>query len=338
MTGRLRPPAAVWNRESILELLAREFERATHERRGLSILLVGIDQLQQLSLEHGQSCAESVAAEVAKRLTRPLRSYDHVGRYAAEQFLVLPLSYQDTGEIRSLGQTLCDVIAREPLDVQSKRLPVTVSVGAAAVTEGEPGQYEILRRLEMALYRAQAAGGNRVEMASPARSALRATIPTRDELPVRLLVTIALLACVGVALLVRPGLSCAPFRVADILSSEELSPPLPVDCAATTEKPSDSIMQDLDKQREDHGLLLQETVTCKVSLSAGSHAARLRDQQWLSSLYVNGTYQYRRHVFLTSSEDVPGGRIYTVEVCLLPWWTYLIQPSEACWDRYAFWR
>ncbi len=337
VTEGFRTAAAVWNRESILELLARELERAAHERRGVSVLLVGIDQLQHLSSQRGESYAESVLVEVAKRLTALLRSYDHVGRYAAEQLLVLPLS-QDAGGIASLAQNFCHAIARDPIELPGEHVRLTVTIAAATVSDGQAGHFQLLRQLEIALYRAHAAGGNRVEMVGIAATPARPPIPSRDEVPVRLLVTVGLLVGLAILLLISPGSSCAPFRVADILSSEELPPPLPVDCAATAEKPSDGLLQGLDKQRETRGLLLQETVTCKLSLSSRSRATRVRDQQWLSSLYVNGAYQYRQHVFLAGSEDVPGGRLYTVQVCLLPWWTYLTQPADACWGRYAFWR
>jgi hypothetical protein len=126
--------------------------------------------------------------------------------------------------------------------------------------------------------------------------------------------------------------------VRDIFSSDELPPPLPVNCAATTDRASDLTLASLERQRDAAQLSLQETVSCKVTLSSRNRAERARDQQWLSTLYVNGTYQYRRHIFLAAWEDVPGGRLLTVEVCLMNWWDYLKQPGDACWGEYLFWK
>jgi hypothetical protein len=126
--------------------------------------------------------------------------------------------------------------------------------------------------------------------------------------------------------------------LADVLETGEMPPPLPANCAPTSEQLSDATLQSLDKQREDSGLLLQETITCKIPSTAKSHSEGLSNQKWLSALYVNGVYQYRRHVFLSASQDVRGGTLFTVEICLMPWWAYMKQPGDACWDRYAFWR
>jgi len=113
---------------------------------------------------------------------------------------------------------------------------------------------------------------------------------------------------------------------------------LPADCQPTTERPSDAIMKTLDSQREARGLQMEGTLTCKIK-SAGpkDHSIQI-DQQWLDSIYVNGMLQDKRHVLIAATEKVPGGTLFTVEQCLMPWWTYFKQPHDRCWEQAEFWK
>lgn len=329
---------AIWNRQSIVELLARELARTAREGRNLFVLLVGADQLSILRDQHGESYADQVMSEVAKRMATLLRSYDHIGRYSAEQLLILPVSSDLTGAF-PLAEALRANLAQQPLQVSGNSVPVTISISLASSSDFPSlNHYELLQELESALSRAQAAGGDRAEFARVIRPVSTRPSPARDPVPVRLLISLVLLAGIAGLVLFKPVASCAPFRLHDVFSTDELPPPLPANCAATTATPSALTLASLETQRDAGKLTLQETVTCKVTLSSKNRADRARDQQWLSTLYVNGAYQYRRHVFLAAWEDVPGGRLLTVEVCLMNWWEYLKQPGDTCWGQYLSWK
>ena len=329
---------AIWNRESIIELLARELARTARDGRDLLVLLVGVDQLQSISQQYGEAQGDLVLGEVARRLNAFMRSYDHVGRYGSEQLLVLPLSY-DLGDIFPLATKLREAVSHLPVDVAGTSVPVTISISLTTSAEfPSRNNHELLRELENALHRAQAEGGDRIETVRAVRSASRVSPPARERIRVGLIVSVVLLVAVVALLWISPVWSCAPFRLRDVLEAGELPPPLPTDCAPTSETLSDATMQSLDRQRENGGLLLQETITCKIPAARKSRGEGTRDQQWLSALYVNGVYQYRRHVFLAASQDVRGGTLFTVEICLMPWWDYMKQPGDACWGQYAFWR
>ena len=97
-------------------------------------------------------------------------------------------------------------------------------------------------------------------------------------------------------------------------------------------------MRALDSQRESRGLQLEGVVTCKIASSGPKDRSIQIDQQWLDTIYVNGTMQYKRHVLLAAPEKVQGGTLFTVEQCLMPWWTYMSQPQDRCWEQAEFWK
>jgi diguanylate cyclase (GGDEF)-like protein len=81
-------PTAIWNQDSILELLTRELARTAREGGDLCVMLGGIDPPQNASPEQ-QAQREALLGEIAKRFTTLLRTYDHVGRYGADQLLIV---------------------------------------------------------------------------------------------------------------------------------------------------------------------------------------------------------------------------------------------------------
>ncbi len=142
---------------------------------------------------------------------------------------------------------------------------------------------------------------------------------------------------IGVVFLVAPAWTCAPFRLSDLVDPGELPPPLPPNCTPTAEEPSEATMKALDSQREEMGLALQGTATCKVSESRASRAHGI-DPRWLQSLYIGGVLRFKRHVLIATTQDVPGGTLFTVERCLMPWWKYVDESGSDCWSQVEFWK
>jgi diguanylate cyclase (GGDEF)-like protein len=331
-------PTVIWNRDSILELLTRELARTAREGGDLAVMLAGIDQLQTINSGHGQAQGDLALAEIAKHLSALMRPYDHIGRYSAEQFLIVAPGCKPSNAT-PLAEKLREAVAQSPLEISGTSMRVTLSLAlATAADSASRNQDELLRQLEKVLYRAEADGGNRVE---PVRNSGPATPQTRRQrrhIRLPLVFTGALVLGIAVLFLFAPSWTCAPFLLGDILDTSELPPPLPANCVPTTEVPSEATLRSLESQREARGLVLRGTVTCKIPSSPAARSSRLRDQQWLDNIYAGGTLQYHRQVLIATSQDAPGGTLFTVELCLMPWWKYIDQAGGHCWDPFAFWK
>jgi hypothetical protein len=152
-----------------------------------------------------------------------------------------------------------------------------------------------------------------------------------------LLLAVLLALAVAAVFLLAPAWTCAPFRLGDLYDPGELPPPLPTNCAPTAEEPSEDTLRALDSQREELGLRLQETVTCKVSWSQKSRVHGI-DMRWFQSLYGGGVLRFKRHVLVAATQDVSGGTLFTVERCLVPWWKYIGESGTDCWSQVEFWK
>lgn len=330
-------PTAIWNRDSIVELLAREFARSTREGGSLCVMLAGIDQFKTINSQHGSSQGDVVLGEIAKRLGGLMRPYDHIGRYSTEQLLIVAPSCKPENGM-ALAEKLREAVAQSPVEVSGTGIRATVSLALA--TSGDfstDKQEELLRELEKAQYKAEGNGGNRVEPVSHATSPRR-TRPQRRRIRGSLVLAGALAAAIVVLFLAAPSWTCAPFLLGDILDTSELPPPLPANCVPTSEAPSEVTLRSLESQREARGLALRGRVTCKIPSSPGARSNRVRDQQWLDNIYIGGTLQYHRQVLIAATQDTPSGTLITVEQCLMPWWKYVDQAGGHCWEQIEFWK
>ena len=169
---------SLWNRGVILELVARDILRSRRQGSCTAVMMCDIDHFKEINDQFGHAAGDEVLREVARRLQNAVRSYDLVGRYGGEEFLVA-LNRCDPGSAVSRAENLRKAIENRPFLVAGKRLTVTISVGLALANEfGNSTIDEIMNHADMALYAAKAAGRNCVRLAQPVAA------PTQAESPV----------------------------------------------------------------------------------------------------------------------------------------------------------
>jgi two-component system, cell cycle response regulator len=164
---------AVWNRGAILDLLKGEMERSRRSEDSLGIIMVDVDFFKSVNDTYGHLVGDSVLQEVGHRLALALRSYDSVGRYGGEEFLVV-VPGCDSLNLVVAAERLRHRIADQPIDTTAGPVPVTISLGAAAAQVTESGlisREALLRDADEALYAAKSRGRNRVESAPVANAA-----------------------------------------------------------------------------------------------------------------------------------------------------------------------
>ena len=148
----------IWNRRAILDLLHREIERAARFRASTGVLMLDLDQFKKINDTYGHLTGDAVLKETAQRITQVVRSYDFVGRYGGEEFLVL-LPGCDNEQAEQSGERIRLAVTATPVFAAGSEISVTISIGATA-TIGGP-ETEVLAKADAALYQAKGAGRNR---------------------------------------------------------------------------------------------------------------------------------------------------------------------------------
>jgi two-component system, cell cycle response regulator len=175
----------LWNRGVMTDLLGRELARSRREHVCTAILMCDVDHFKTVNDTYGHHAGDDGLKETAKRLLAAVRSYDFVGRYGGEEFLVVlnncnpPYALARAEEIRK-------AIARTPVPSVNGPIPVSMSVGLLFSEDwGRLPLEELLQEADAALYAAKAAGRNCVKVASPKTSSPDSGSPDYESIRLR---------------------------------------------------------------------------------------------------------------------------------------------------------
>jgi diguanylate cyclase (GGDEF)-like protein len=149
------------NRRRFTETLAVEVRRAERFGDPVSLVLADLDNFKQINDRYGHQTGDEVLRRFADVLRENVRDFDLPVRYGGEEFAVLlPETGLDGAE--QLARRLQTALLRLRLpEISGDRPPVTASFGVAAFPAARSAE-ELLSAADGALYRAKAAGKNRV--------------------------------------------------------------------------------------------------------------------------------------------------------------------------------
>jgi len=142
------------NRRAFSDELRRRVTEAKKHHRPLSLMLVGVDNLGQLSAFEGQDSVDQVLRKVAQVLCAVVRDADLVTRFGWEEFaVILPnTKYDDARKAHHRAQAALAACMQELQNV-------TISSGLAELSE-EDDSGTLAKTAESALSKAKLAGGN----------------------------------------------------------------------------------------------------------------------------------------------------------------------------------
>ena len=161
------PLTNLWNRGAILGVLRKEVARASRTQSPFAVAMVDVDRFKAINDTFGHAAGDAVLRETARRLRSAMRTYDALGRYGGDEFLAV-VPDCDLDRAARFGESFRARIDRKAVETHDGSIPVTVSLGVAAV-ENLPGTSAaaLVRVADAALYRAKTGGRNRVEAALP---------------------------------------------------------------------------------------------------------------------------------------------------------------------------
>lgn len=147
----------LYNRTKMDQALTDEMARAKRTESEFSILLFDVDFFKKVNDTFGHQTGDKVLISLANAAKESLRSYDIIGRWGGEEFLVLcpQCSHNEA----------MDVAERLRQNVQNAHSPVnlehTVSIGVATMKKDDT-PHTLVSRADHALYQAKHEGRNKV--------------------------------------------------------------------------------------------------------------------------------------------------------------------------------
>lgn len=153
------PLTGVLNRRGLEAILERETERASRYGKPLSLIFFDLDSFKEVNDSLGHNFGDSVLIEVSRLVESQLRISDQIGRWGGDEcIIVAPETSQESAQ--HLADRLRTAVEDHPFGPAGH---LSASFGVATFRPGDSNA-TLLKRLDIALYRAKIQGKNRVEL------------------------------------------------------------------------------------------------------------------------------------------------------------------------------
>lgn len=142
------------NRRLFMKQLQRAMTAARPARRGVSVLMLDLDNFKQLNDTLGHDAGDELLRLIGPRLTSVVRASDVVARLGGDEFAVLLDPGPDHAAVGRVAEDIMQAL-REPFRVQGLALRITGSVGVATYPDHARGPDELLKCADVAMYLAK---------------------------------------------------------------------------------------------------------------------------------------------------------------------------------------
>ncbi|HEX8417128.1 MAG TPA: PleD family two-component system response regulator [Methylobacterium sp.] len=155
------------NRRYLDSHLGALFAEAVLKQRPVAALMLDIDRFKTINDTFGHEAGDEVLKAFADRIRTHTRGIDIVARYGGEEIVII-LPDAGVEGAHTIAERIRERIEAVPFSIQrdTREVSVTVSIGVAGRHADDAGPADMLKRADIALYRAKDSGRNRVVAAA----------------------------------------------------------------------------------------------------------------------------------------------------------------------------
>jgi len=156
------------NRALLMDRLTQQISLLKrHDLRG-ALLFLDLDHFKHINDSLGHPVGDSVLRLITARLEASVRLEDTVARLGGDEFVVLLSGLEGkrsevTRHVRQVAEKLRQLLA-EPMLLDGHQLQVTPSIGVALIPDHGNTPADLLKRADIALYRAKDSGRNAIQL------------------------------------------------------------------------------------------------------------------------------------------------------------------------------
>jgi len=163
------PLTGLYNRRYFQASMNRELRRAARKGLPLGIVIVDVDRFKQFNDSAGHDGGDFLLRNLGATVAAQVRLEDITCRFGGDQFSII---FPDTSldSLVRRAEELCQAIRQFTTPWRGKTLSgITSSIGVAVFPDHGSNADELMKAADDALYRAKAAGGDRVKTSAPRR-------------------------------------------------------------------------------------------------------------------------------------------------------------------------
>ncbi|MCX7172957.1 MAG: EAL domain-containing protein [Proteobacteria bacterium] len=170
------PLTGLPNRRLLLDRLQQALAASTRSKRQGALLFIDLDDFKNLNDTLGHDKGDLLLQQVAQRLATCVREGDTVARLGGDEFVVM---LEDLSENLQEAATQTEIVGEKILVALNQAYPLagqphhsTPSIGVALFDEHDNSVDELLKRADLAMYQAKAAGRNTLRFFDPRMQAV----------------------------------------------------------------------------------------------------------------------------------------------------------------------
>jgi two-component system cell cycle response regulator len=156
----------IMNRRAIYKFTRGELERARRIADPISVIFLDIDKFKQINDTYGHLIGDEALKLVAQIIGERSRTYDGVGRWAGDEFLIV-MPGANPEDVHKAARRILDGISGTPLVLPNgEQIFLQASAGVATLQKmtNAPNLIdELINAADEALYRSKSLGGDQVE-------------------------------------------------------------------------------------------------------------------------------------------------------------------------------
>jgi diguanylate cyclase (GGDEF)-like protein/PAS domain S-box-containing protein len=157
------PLTGLPNRLLLMDRARQALTRVHRSNGAVAMLFVDLDKFKAVNDNLGHDVGDRLLVAIAGRLAALMRDSDTVARLGGDEFVVLAEDVEGEHEALQLGARVIDAL-EEPIPVGTAEVSMLASVGIAVSRDPDTDPEAMLREADLAMYRAKASGGRRLEV------------------------------------------------------------------------------------------------------------------------------------------------------------------------------
>jgi diguanylate cyclase (GGDEF)-like protein len=153
------PLTKIANRRQIQIQLKSVLDHAKRKGERFAVLFLDLDGFKHVNDELGHETGDEVLIEVAKRFKKQIRSFDLLGRYGGDEFIIVLSDISDSLELIAKLGKLIDEISK-PFYCKEHEVHIGVSIGVSIYPDHGETADTLISPADSAMYLAKKDGKN----------------------------------------------------------------------------------------------------------------------------------------------------------------------------------
>lgn len=164
--------SGLYNRDGLCLAVDDHVANARLSKHNVLLLYLDLDGFKEVNDSYGHGTGDQLIRAVAAGLEVLIPEHAVLARIGGDEFAIAFVAEGDNAPALQLSEQILDFLA-EPLEIGRRVVVIGASIGIAASPAGAIGREELVRRADLAMYKAKEAGRARMTLYDPSMDADR---------------------------------------------------------------------------------------------------------------------------------------------------------------------